>query len=300
MEDLQNLAMAEENHVGAKKPIIMPDIYKGDIDEEWEDWLEHFNACAEINCWDEATKCRFMGVRLKNNAYKFYKELEAAVKTNCTDLSETLEKRFKTVSQMQYYKTKFQGVAQTAGESLLDLGNKIRTLSRKAYPNLEAKLRDELARDQFVRSLTDVEMTLKLRHQIPGTLDDAIRIAIDWQTVEQDVRKAKDLKIEKEKSSEACCASMQPQDSSLHSMMKELLTFMKEDREESRKYRVTSNQSRERRPDNDFRCYTCGSDRHLRRNCPRNKPLLCWNCNFPGHTRANCPNVKQSSLGNGN
>jgi hypothetical protein len=41
--------------------------------------LEHFNACAEINGWDEATKCRFMGVRLKNNAYKVYKELEAAV-----------------------------------------------------------------------------------------------------------------------------------------------------------------------------------------------------------------------------
>lgn len=34
MEDLENLAMAEGNHVGAKKPIIMPDIYKGDIDEE--------------------------------------------------------------------------------------------------------------------------------------------------------------------------------------------------------------------------------------------------------------------------
>jgi hypothetical protein len=31
-----------------------------------------------------------MGVRLKNNAYKVYKELEAAVKTNWTDLSETL------------------------------------------------------------------------------------------------------------------------------------------------------------------------------------------------------------------
>ena len=65
-----------------------------------------------------------MGVRLKNNAYKVYKELEAAVKTNWTDLSETLEKSFKTVSQTQYYKTRFHGVTQTAAESLLDLGAK--------------------------------------------------------------------------------------------------------------------------------------------------------------------------------
>lgn len=57
----------------------------------------------------------------------------------------SVEKRFKTVSQMQYYRTKFQGVTQTAAESLLDLGNKIRTLSRKAYPNLEAKLRNQFA-----------------------------------------------------------------------------------------------------------------------------------------------------------
>ena len=60
MENVENVAMAEENPVGAKQPIIMPDMYKGDIDEECEDWLEHFNACAEINGWNEATKCRFI------------------------------------------------------------------------------------------------------------------------------------------------------------------------------------------------------------------------------------------------
>jgi hypothetical protein len=57
----------------------------------------------------------------------------------------------------------------------LDLGNRVCTLARKAYPDINAKLRDELARDQFVRSLENVEMVLKLRHCMPETLDDEIR-----------------------------------------------------------------------------------------------------------------------------
>ena len=106
-----------------------------------------------------------------------YQDLETAVKLDCKELCKTLEKRFKTVKQPQFYKTKFLGLKQEQNEIILDLGNKIR--------------RDELARDQFVRVLTNVDMTLKLRHNMPDTLDDAIRMAIDWQTVEIDVRKEK-------------------------------------------------------------------------------------------------------------
>jgi hypothetical protein len=113
------------------------------------------------------------------------------VKLDCKELCKTLEKRFKTVKQPQFYKTKFLGLKQEQNEIILDLGNKIRTLARKTYSEIDAQLRDELARDQFVRVLTNVDMTLKLRHNMPDTLDDAIRMAIDWQTVEIDVRKDK-------------------------------------------------------------------------------------------------------------
>ena len=132
-----------------------------------------------------------LGVRVKGTAYKVYQDLETAVKLDYKELCKTLEKRFKTVKQPQFYKTKFLGLRQEQNEIILDLGNKIRTLARKTYPEIDAQLRDELARDQFVRVLTNVDMTLKLRHNIPDTLDDAIRMAIDWQTVEIDVRKEK-------------------------------------------------------------------------------------------------------------
>lgn len=296
MQDLERLAMAENNPpevAGIKKPIVMPDIFKGDVDEDWEEYLEHFESCADINGWDDPTKCKFVSVKLKGNAYKVYKELDTEVKSDWANLCSTLEKRFKTVTQTQHYKTKFLSTAKSRGESLLDLGNRIRSLGRKAYPNLEAKLRDELARDQFVRSLDNLEMTLKIRHQMPETLDDAIRMAIDWQTVEQDVRKVQDS-VKTSEPNEACCAGMQHPDSQLHNMMKEMLTLMKEDRDYSRRGgQPRWQQDSTRKP----RCYTCGSDKHFKRDCPDGP--RCWNCNKVGHTQRNCPLPAKPTSGNG-
>ena len=64
MQDLERLNMAEGEQ-GIKKPIVMPDVFKCDIKEDWEDWIESFKACAEINSWDDNLKCKFLGVREK-------------------------------------------------------------------------------------------------------------------------------------------------------------------------------------------------------------------------------------------
>ena len=79
MQDVERLSMAEREH-GIKKPIVMPDVFKGDIEEDWEDWIESFKACAEINSWDNNLKCKLLGVRVKGTAYKVYQDLETAVK----------------------------------------------------------------------------------------------------------------------------------------------------------------------------------------------------------------------------
>ena len=201
-------------------------------------------------------------------------------------------------------KSKFLGLKQEQHETILDLGNKIRTLSRKVYPEKYAQLRDYFARDQFVRALTNVDMTLKLRHNMPDTLDDAIRMAIDWQTVEIDVRKDKKVIFEEKKESttegEACVTATH--ESSLMSMMTEVLTLIKEDRKEARRnpgqYRYNVGRGRGRmRNENIMRCFVCGRDRHLKRYCPESN--VCCNCESPGHAKNNCTNLKQTQSGNG-
>jgi hypothetical protein len=67
--------------------------------------LANFKACAEINEWDDDLKCKFLGVRMKGTALKVYHDLDAGVKTNWNNLCTTLENRFKTVQQPQFYKS---------------------------------------------------------------------------------------------------------------------------------------------------------------------------------------------------
>lgn len=57
----------------------------------------------------------------------------------------------------------------------------------KAYHEIDVKLRDELAGDQFIKALDNVELALalKLKHSLPKTLDNAIQMAIDWQIAEK-------------------------------------------------------------------------------------------------------------------
>ena len=50
-----------------------------------------------------------------------------------------------------------------------------------AYPNIEAKFRDELARDQFLDALDSRESRLKVR---PKSLDEAVDIAAEIETME--------------------------------------------------------------------------------------------------------------------
>lgn len=103
---LTNCANEGNQAAGMKKPIVMPDSYKGDLDEDWEDWIANFKACAEINEWDDDLKCKFLGVRMKGTALKVYHDLDAGVKTNWNNLCTTLENRFKTVQQPQFYKSR--------------------------------------------------------------------------------------------------------------------------------------------------------------------------------------------------
>ena len=53
-----------------------------------------------------------------------------------------------------------------------------------AYPNIEAKFRDELARDQFLDALDSREFRLKVRQSRPKSLDEAVDIAAEIETME--------------------------------------------------------------------------------------------------------------------
>ena len=90
-----------------QKPVVMPDPFHGGVDDEWEDWLNNFEACSKINGWDDDTKCLFLGVRMKGVAQKVYFEVDEEIRKNWSNLVTTLSGRFQSTKQQELCKSQF-------------------------------------------------------------------------------------------------------------------------------------------------------------------------------------------------
>ena len=164
----------------AKRPIVMPDVFTGE--EEWIDWLFQFESCSSLNDWNDGLKCKFIIVILKGTAGKVLSDLDDDTKKKWAKLKAKLTARFDTTTRLDLYKSEFMGRRKKPSETYLEMGNSIRTLARKAYPSLSNNVRDELAKDQFLRGLDKTELALKARHANPKTLDEAIGMTLECQS----------------------------------------------------------------------------------------------------------------------
>ena len=160
-----DVSIFDETEKNTSRPVVLPDEYTGD--EDWLDWLTHFELCAKINDWDDKSKTAFLAVRLKRLAQQVYRDLPEATTKSYDDLKEALTKRFDATKYTERYKSEFKFIKRGKDEGLHELANRVRRLVSLAYPNIEAKFRDELARDQFLDAIDSREFRLKVRQSRP-------------------------------------------------------------------------------------------------------------------------------------
>ena len=91
------------------------------------------------------------------------------------DLKAAMTSRFDPSPQPELFETELSACNRHSGEKLTDLGNSIRNLARKAFPQEGTETRDRIARSHFFRAV-DGDMQLKVRLSEPKTLDDAVKM----------------------------------------------------------------------------------------------------------------------------
>ena len=101
----------------------------------------------------------------------------------------------------------------------------VRTLASRAFPKMAVDQRDLLARDQFIDGLTEDSFRLRVRRSKPTSLDDSIRVALEFEAIDTDT--AEQRRQGTTSSSVATIAPPQPATSELTNMMQELVTALR-------------------------------------------------------------------------
>ena len=162
----------------SKDVIMKPATYDGSV--AWMDYKAHFDACAELNGWTDQQKGLYLSVSLRGQAQGVFGNLESG-KHDYGDLVRALEERFAPPNQTELYRVQLRERRKKASESMAELGQDIRRLTNLAYPKAPSDVRETLAKEQFVDSLVNTEMRLKIKQVRPIDLNDAVRHAVELE-----------------------------------------------------------------------------------------------------------------------
>ena len=199
-----------------------------------------------------------------------------------------LEERFAPPNQTELYWVQLRERRQTASETLSAMGQDIRRLTNLAYPTAPCDVRETLAKEQFIDTLHSSDMRLRVKQARPSDFNDAVRHAVELEAYKRAEKKKTEGEgylrtantakfIEPKPDSQ--CDKFEILTNTLKLIQDELKS-LKTQKPEYRSYRPPGERrpyqrpqpyqkaqtSPERRPFK-RRCYTCGSEDHLARDC---------------------------------
>ena len=144
-----------------------------DGSEDFQDYLTQFRAIASLKSWSQQQKATILLGRLKGSAL-------SVAATLCDPTYDQLVEHLKShfgPRHAESYAIQLSAREQQKGESLSEFAHAIRKLTRGAYPDLDARAQDRLARERFVAGISDSHVRTRLRDLRPQTMSRALEEA---------------------------------------------------------------------------------------------------------------------------
>ena len=150
-----------------------------DVDE----YLAQFEILAEISGWNYTTKSLYLAGSLKGGARALLNELDMETRKDYDSLVMVLNKRYGSAEKSELFRAKLQSRVRGKDESLPELAQSIKKLTRQAYPNAPCSLTSVLTLEHFIDAIPDPEMRLRLRESSPKTVNEAEALAVRLETL---------------------------------------------------------------------------------------------------------------------
>ncbi len=161
----------------APKQITKPLPYDGQ--SSWEAYKLQFEMLAQLNGWSKTEKATYLAVSLRGSALTILTNLPPEQCSEYTSLLSALDNRFGTAHQTELNRVKLRNRTRKREESLPELAEDIKRLSRLAYPDVAQGMVDVLAKDQFIDAIADEDIRLRVRQNKSTSLWGALEHALE-------------------------------------------------------------------------------------------------------------------------
>ena len=262
-----------------KKPVKLPEDFDGR--QPLNEYLMHFERCAIVNGWDDQEKGMFLTASLRGDSRKLLSGLADSECRQYGKIVERLQLRFGVEKQAELHQARLLNRRQFEGESLPMLATDIRSTVDLAYQDLGVDVQERFAVQHFIDALSDKDDRLYLRREKPGTLDEALSLARELDSLRlldtnnsfrragSKVRAMETERTQLQMQMDGLRVQIEQQQQQLEAqenIIKQLNEFLA--RQEQPQGTQASNYRGPQGPRRGWECWICGKRGHLRRECP--------------------------------
>lgn len=252
---------------------VKPEPYDGS--EDWEEYISHFEICAELGKWREQDKVLTLAAALRGPARTFYISLAPPEKRDYGILIQRLGQRFGSTRQQNRWLSRLEMRKRKQGESIAALADDLRQMAQRAYTDLDARAQEVLALNQLYKSVP-AEVKYQCTNQDCKSVTDAVEIIERYEAILGDG-------TEKKKCAVRMTTEIGQNDQA------DVNTDTVNLQELTRRIAQLENQKTfqsNKQPDVRF-----GTRPNYRSNNqkPQRRDIRCFLCEEPGHVCKNCP-----------
>ena len=158
---------------------MQPDRFDGSVG--WQDYITHFELCAEINEWSDVQKATHLAVSLQGPALELLCDMPREMRHSYVPHTQHSSARFGSQGRTDLFRTQLKSRVRRCGESLPELSQAITRLVLRAYPQATVELREIMAMYYFIDALQDGDIRFRLKQGKPTSVTEAVNMAIELE-----------------------------------------------------------------------------------------------------------------------
>lgn len=164
-----------DRHIEHTKP------HSYDGTSSWNDYKIHFETVSKLNQWSEEVKSLKLIACMSGTALAVLGDIDINNPPKYQELLDILTKRFAPTNQTEMYRAQIETRIRKRNETLPELAQDLKRLTRLAYPTATPEIRDILTYKAFREALNDNDLEWAICQANVETIDAALHVALKYE-----------------------------------------------------------------------------------------------------------------------